>query len=82
MRPDYGPFKRINRAKNGFIVSGTVLILGGAVMQGMGFYRTGMDDRIRNLLINYGYAPLGLGVLFLGGALFVNPKIPETDAAK
>jgi hypothetical protein len=80
--PDYSPLKRINRAKNAFIVSGVVLVLGGAAMQGMGFYNKGMDDRFKNLLINYGYAPLGLGVFLMGGALFVNPKIPETDAAE
>jgi hypothetical protein len=82
VKPDYRPFKRVNRVKNAFIITGTVFVLGGAAMHGMSFYYNDLDDRVRDMLKHYGYGPLSLGVFFLTSSLFINPKIPETDAAE
>jgi hypothetical protein len=78
--PDYGPFARVNRVKNAFIITGSVFILGGIVMQSVSAYRVNnIDDETVDILRNYGYAPLGLGLLFLGGAILINPKLPGMD---
>jgi hypothetical protein len=82
--PDYSHFFTVNRVKNAFILTGSVFLLGGVAMQSVSSYRlNGIDDRTAEILWNYGYAPLGLGLLFLGGAAVINPRTPpESDAAK
>jgi hypothetical protein len=80
--PDYGPFIKAGRIKNAFIITGGLFLLGGITLQSMSAYRVNnMDDRTSDLLWNYGYAPLGLGILFLGGAILINPRLPEIDTA-
>jgi hypothetical protein len=79
--PDYSSFIRAGRIKNAFIITGGIFLLSGITLQSMGVYRVSNDDRISDLLWNYGYAPLGLGLLFLGGAILINPRLPEIDTA-
>ncbi|MDR1319274.1 MAG: FecR family protein [Treponema sp.] len=80
--PDYG-FFGASKVKNSFILTGGILTLGGIVMQTISSYHSGgLDDRTAEILRNYGYFPLSLGFFFLGGGLLINPKPPESDAAK
>jgi hypothetical protein len=78
--PDYSSFNRALKVKNSFILTGGILMLGGIVLQSIGAYHP--VDRTADILRNYGYAPLGLGLFFLGGAFLTNPKLPESDASK
>ncbi|MDR2134069.1 MAG: hypothetical protein LBP27_03090 [Treponema sp.] len=85
--PDYSPLVKVNRIKNAFIITGSALVLSGIVVQTLGVYRVNnMDDRTADILQYCRYAPLGLGMLFLGAAVLINPEIPiinaGSDAAK
>jgi hypothetical protein len=80
--PDYKPFFRTNTIKNGFVVAGMTFSLIGAGMQGLAWYMSFDNPVTNDILRDTGYGFIGLGVLSLGAALFINPKVPESDGAK
>jgi hypothetical protein len=80
--PDYKPFFRTNTVKNGFIAAGAVFSLLGAGMQGLAWYMDFDNSLTNNILRDTGFGFIGLGVLSLGAALFINPRAPESDGAK
>jgi hypothetical protein len=80
--PDYQPLFRTNTVKNGFIAAGMTFSLLGVGMQSLAWYMQ-FDDGVTNgILRDTGYGFIGLGVLSLGAALFINPKVPESNGAK
>jgi hypothetical protein len=80
--PDYKPFFRTNTIKNGFIAAGITFSLIGAGMQGFSWYMPTDNSVTNDILRDTGYGFIGLGILSLGAALFINPKAPESDGAK
>jgi hypothetical protein len=80
--PDYQPFFRTNTLKNGFVAAGITFSLIGAGMQGLAWYMQFDNGRTNDILRDTGYGFIGLGVLSLGAALFINPQAPEADGAK
>jgi hypothetical protein len=59
--------------KNAFLITGTVL---SGIGLGANLYGLYGSDRPAELAANYGYIPLGLGVVSLIVACIINPKIP------
>jgi hypothetical protein len=80
--PDYNPFFRTNTIKNGFIFAGAVLSLMGAGMESLAWYKDFDNRDINGILMNTGYGFFGLGLLSLGAALFISPKVPAADGAE
>jgi hypothetical protein len=80
--PDYKPLLRTNTVKNGFIAAGMTFSLIGAGMQSLALYMSFDNGATNNILRDTGYGFIGLGVLSLGAALFINPKAPESDGPK
>jgi hypothetical protein len=80
--PDYQPFFRTNKIKNGFIVGGTVLFLLGAGMESFAWFMNFDRPETKGILMNTGYGFFGLGLLSLGAALFINPRLPVSDGAE
>jgi hypothetical protein len=84
MPPGDNPYIKSNSVKNGFLVAGLSLSLVGAVLEGVAqwdwWYTGNADDR--NLYRYTGYGFFGLGILCFGAALFINPKLPVSNAAE
>jgi hypothetical protein len=80
--PDYQPFFRTNARKNGFIAAGMTFSLIGGGMQGLAWHMRFDNSLTNEILRNTGYGFIGLGILSLGVALFVNPQLPESNGAK
>jgi hypothetical protein len=80
--PDYEPFFRTNTIKNTFLVAGISLTLIGAGLQGFARYGNWNNPDGNSILTYAGYGSLGLGVLSLGTALVINPKLPAADGAE
>ena len=72
--------KKINTAKNVFMVCGIVCTLGGIGMQTAGIFRyNNIDERQKTALINFGYIPLSFGILLDIAALVINPLFSNSD---
>ncbi|MDR1100547.1 MAG: hypothetical protein LBL28_08715 [Treponema sp.] len=80
--PDYGPFFKTNTTKNGFIFAGAALSLLGIGMESFAWYKKFDNRDINGILMNTGYGFFGLGLLSLGAAFFISPKIPVSDGAE
>ncbi|MDR0624219.1 MAG: FecR domain-containing protein [Treponema sp.] len=81
--PQDNPYIRSNAVKNGFLTAGLSLSFIGAILEGVAQWdsNTGHRDN-RNLSRYTGYGFLGLGALCFAAALFINPKLPVSDAAE
>lgn len=75
--PDYAPYLRVNRAKNGAIAASALFSLIGVVFQGAGlaYSVTGEYGLSRDLMVT-GVIPLGLGIVTMISALVINPPSP------
>lgn len=75
--PDYTPFLRANRIKNGAIAASALFSLLGAAFQGAGvaYSAAGEYGLSRDLMVT-GAIPLGLGIATLITALVINPPSP------
>lgn len=80
--PDYQPFFKTNTIKNGFIAAGMTFSLIGAGMQSLAWYIPFDKSLTNDILRDTSYGFIGLGVLSLGVALFINPQLPESNGAK
>jgi hypothetical protein len=60
------------KIKNGYIITGLLLVSAGAAMQGYSFFGN-PGPELRDGLFYGGYGPLGLGAVFLFGAAAYNP---------
>ncbi len=73
--------KKMSRAKNIILITGIALSITGIALQGSAIYSPAeMDGQLRNNLINYGYLPLGMGLLLGSAALAINPLYTDTNA--
>jgi hypothetical protein len=64
--PDYTPFARTNRVKNGGIAAALLFTAVGVGLQGYGHFRVGsLNDAHAKSLINAGFVPLGFGFFTL-----------------
>jgi hypothetical protein len=79
--PDYEPFFRTNTIKNVLLAAGISLSLIGAGLQGFARYGNLDNPALHDTLTYTGYGVFGMGVLTLGTALFINPKLPVPDGA-
>jgi hypothetical protein len=83
MFSDYNLFIKKNTVKNSFIVAGLSLSLVGAVLETLAYSEWNLgDQRNRDISAYTGHGFLGLGILSFGAALFINPKLPVSDAPK
>ncbi|MDR1278517.1 MAG: FecR family protein [Treponema sp.] len=80
--PDYGPFFKTNTVKNGFIFAGAALSLLGIGMESLAWYKDFDNQNTNGVLMNTGYGFFGLGLLSLGAAFFISPKIPVSNGAE
>jgi hypothetical protein len=60
------------KIKNGYIITGLLLVTAGAAMQGYSFFGNGSPE-VKDGLFYGAYGPLGLGAVFLLGAAVYNP---------
>jgi hypothetical protein len=80
--PDYDPFFKANKTKNGFIIGGITLSLLGTGMETLGWYNDFGQQKTNDIMIYTGYGIFGLGILSLGTALFINSRLPESNGSK
>jgi hypothetical protein len=81
--PGYNPFIRSNAAKNSCVIAGFSVSLIGAVLQGLAQSDWNSNNAANRDMNRYaGYGFLGAGALFFSAALFINPKLPGSDASK
>jgi hypothetical protein len=80
--PDYDPFFRANKIKNGLIAGGITFSLLGTGMEALAWYRDFGSGKTSDILMYTGYGVFGLGILSLGTALFINPRLPESNGSK
>jgi hypothetical protein len=68
--PDYSEIEKEARKKTGGIVFGTLFIVAGAVVQGIGFgYLGGGNDSQARTLFSAGAVPIGMGILTIFASL-------------
>jgi hypothetical protein len=80
--PGGNPYIRSNTAKNTLLIAGLSMSFIGAILEGIAQpdWNIGTTDS-RNLNRYTGYGFFGLGALCFGVALFINPKLPVSNAA-
>ncbi|GHV84408.1 hypothetical protein AGMMS50230_00160 [Spirochaetia bacterium] len=66
------------KIKNGYIITGLLMIGAGAAMQGYGHFGDAGPD-IRDRLFYGGYGALGMGAVFLFGGALYNPSQAQTE---
>ncbi|MDR2072518.1 MAG: hypothetical protein LBP60_03690 [Spirochaetaceae bacterium] len=67
------PEGQTNRIKNGTIISGLICIGTGMTLQGISAFGS-QDSRFRDTFLYGGYGSVGLGAIFLLGAILYNPR--------
>ncbi|MDR2662688.1 MAG: hypothetical protein LBC31_06790 [Treponema sp.] len=70
--PAFSAGEDARKIKNGYIITGLLLVSAGAAMQGYSFFGN-PGPELRDRLFYGGYGPLGLGAVFLFGAAAYNP---------
>jgi hypothetical protein len=79
--PDNPANKKMSRLKNALITTGMVFTAGGIGMQIAGSVGIpSLDNKTNSMILNLGYIPLVIGLIFTGASLAINPQMVQNAA--